>query len=85
MKFYFSKHVQEQLEKRKISKTLIEQVLETPGQTVPEVDNLTCFQSQVTIDGKRYLVRVIVNTTVHPPVVVTAYRTTKIQKYWRES
>ncbi len=36
-------------------------------------------------DGKSYLVRVIVNNTIEPAVVVTVYRTSKINKYWRES
>jgi hypothetical protein len=43
-----------------------------------------CFQSQVEIGAKRYLLRVMVNETVNPPVVVTAYRTSKITKYWRK-
>jgi hypothetical protein len=33
--------------------------------------------------GKTYLLRVMVNETVDPAVVVTAYRTSKIKKYWR--
>jgi hypothetical protein len=36
-----------------------------------------------TIDGRRYLVRVIVDVEQDPPVVVTAYRTSKIEKYWK--
>lgn len=35
MRFHFSKHVQEELGKRKISRTLIEQVLQSPEQKVP--------------------------------------------------
>jgi hypothetical protein len=38
----------------------------------------------VEIGAKRYLLRVMVNETVNPPVVVTAYRTSKITKYWRK-
>jgi len=34
--------------------------------------------------GKRYLVRVIVDDSVDPLVVVTVYRTSIISKYWRE-
>ena len=29
-----------------------------------------------------FMLRVIVDDSVAPPVVVTAYRTTKIEKYW---
>ena len=48
------------------------------------MEGITCFQSRVDIDGKQYLLRVMVNDSVNPPVVVTAYRTNKIAKYWRK-
>ena len=84
MKFHFSNHLTEEIEKRKLPKELIERVLQAPEQKTPEVDNITCFQSQVEIGGRRCLLRVIVNETVDPHVVVTEYRTTKITKYWRK-
>ncbi|MDP3091537.1 MAG: DUF4258 domain-containing protein [Nitrospira sp.] len=84
MTFHYSKHVLEELEKRKLSRSLLEDVLRAPEQKVPEVDNITCYQSRVEIGGKRYLLRAMVNDTVNPPVVVTVYRTSKISKYWRK-
>jgi hypothetical protein len=33
-------------------------------------------------DGKIYLLRVVVDEDEEPPVIVTAYRTSKIEKYW---
>ena len=33
-------------------------------------------------DGKMYLLRVVVAEEHMPPVIVTAYRTSKIEKYW---
>lgn len=53
MKFPLSKHVLEELEKRKIPQELVEQVLYTPEQKVPEVDGITCYQSRVEISGRR--------------------------------
>lgn len=85
MRYHYSKHVLEELEKRKLSRSLLEEVLRAPEQKVPEVDNITCYQSRMEIGGKRYLLRVMVNDTVSPPVVVTVYRTNKITKYWRKS
>ena len=84
MTFHFSRHVLEELEKRKISHALLEQVLQSPQQKMPEPDDITCYQSQVEIDGKRYPLRAMVNETVTPHVVRTVYRTSKISKYWRE-
>lgn len=84
MKFHFSKHVLEELQKRKIPRQLVEQVLSAPEQRVPEVDDITCYQSRVEISGKTYLLRAMVNETMNPVVVVTVYRTSKISKYWRK-
>lgn len=83
MKFQFSKHVLEELEKRKIPQQLVEQALYAPEQKIPEADDITCYQSRVEISGKTYLLRVMVNDTLNPAVVVTVYRTSKISKYWR--
>jgi len=84
MRFHFSKHVHEELERRKIPRALMDQVLQAPEQKVPEVDDITCYQPRVEIGGKLNLLRVMVNETVNPPVVVTVYRTNKISRYWRK-
>ncbi|MBW2163127.1 MAG: hypothetical protein JRF43_01390 [Deltaproteobacteria bacterium] len=44
------------------------------------------MQSRISMDGteKQYLVRVFVDVDRHPYEVVTAYKTSKIEKYWRE-
>ena len=44
---------------------------------------IVCYQSIVEIDQKPFLVRVMVNETASPPTVVTVYRTSKIERYWR--
>ena len=59
-------------------------VLATPEQQLPEAGRKIALQSRFTDDyGKLYLVRVIFATDKEPPVVITVYRTSKIQKYWR--
>ncbi len=42
------------------------------------------FPAMLTMDGKVYLLRAMVNETANPPVVVTVYRTSKIEKYWSQ-
>jgi len=39
----------------------------------------------MTINAKRYLVRVMVEQGKVPPVVVTVYRSSKIEKYWKQT
>lgn len=84
MTFQFSKHVLKELEKRRIPQQLVESVLDAPEQKVPEVDGITCYQSRVEISGKTYVLRVMVNETVNPAMVVTVYRASKVAKYWRK-
>jgi len=40
-------------------------------------------QSRVEYQGREYLVRVFIDVDRLPAEVVTAYRTSKIAKYWR--
>jgi hypothetical protein len=68
-----------------IARELVERVLQSPQQMVPEVENVTCYQSRVDMNGKEYLLRVMVNETITPAKVVTVYRTSKVTKYWRAS
>lgn len=42
------------------------------------------LQSRIELKGRIYLVRVFVDIDRVPPEVVTAYRTSKIEKYWRD-
>lgn len=69
--------------RRGISRDIVERVLAAPAQKVPEHGAIVSYQSIVEIDQKAYLVRVMVNETTTPPTVVTVYRTSKIEKYWR--
>ena len=78
-----SAHVQREMERRGLPLAVVESVLAAPAQKVPEHGNVVCYQSKVEINQKPYLVRVMVNETATPPNVVTAYRTSKIGKYWK--
>ncbi len=85
MSFKLSAHVQKEMMRRGIPLAVVESVLATPAQKVVEHDNVLCYQSKVEINQKPYLVRVMVNETATPPKVVTVYRTSKINRYWKET
>ena len=78
-----SEHVQQEMARRGIPLSVVESVLTAPAQKVPEHGDVVCYQSKVEINQKPYLVRVMVNEKATPPKVVTAYRTSKINKYWK--
>ena len=64
---------------------LVQDVMDQPEQRLAD-DSGTgrwIHQSRLRFeDGKMYLLRVVVDEDEHPPVIVTAYRTSKIEKYW---
>lgn len=85
LKFRLSRHAEEELARRNISRILLDEVLQWPEQIIAERNREKVYQSQVDFGaGKIYLVRVIVDDTVSPAIVVTVYRTSQIRKYWRE-
>lgn len=81
MKFTFTVHALEEMQRRGITREQIEPVLAEPEQKVTEYGDVICYQSTVDIGAKRYLLRVMVNET--DSKIVTVYRTSKISKYWR--
>jgi len=86
MKFEISRHAKKEMESRGVPEIIVEKILQNPEQIVKEYGNKKAYQSIIDSGwGKNYLVRVIVNDTVDPSKVVTVYKTSKIEKYWRRS
>ena len=85
VRYRFSSHALDEMERRKIAPELVETVLIKPDQIVLERGTLKAYQSKHNIGGKMFLVRVIVDDGMDPAVVVTVYRTTKIEKYWKNT
>jgi Domain of unknown function (DUF4258) len=83
MEYRFSRHAQTEMERRKISVDLVESVLDNPQQTISEKEGRKAYQSKIDVGCKVFLLRVIVADDVEPAVVITVYKTSKIDKYWR--
>jgi hypothetical protein len=82
--FVYSRHAQEEMVRRGIAQALVDDVLRSPEQVVPEQNGRVAYQSRVEMDrGQIFLLRVLVAESADPAVVVTVYRTSKIAKYWR--
>ena len=78
------RHAAEEMMRRGIPHGWLELVLGDPQQRLPQPGGTEIFQSQLKDDhGRIYLLRVVVAVDEEPPVVVTVYRTSKIEKYWR--
>jgi hypothetical protein len=80
--FRWSFHALIEAGRRRIARDVVEQVVWDPQQVVMIDDRREIRQS---IDEAGALVRVIVDIENDPVVIVTAYRTSKVAKYWRGS
>jgi len=69
----FSNHAREEMARRDIPLEVARKVLDDPDQILPEHDGLVARQGYVTMDGRRYRVRVVVAERLDATVVVTAY------------
>ena len=84
MRFKVSRHAEEEMLRRGIPRAWLELVLDNPEQCIPQAGRKKIFQSRLEDDnGRIYLLRAVVASDKDPPVVVTVYRTSKIEKYWR--
>ncbi|MCL5736215.1 MAG: DUF4258 domain-containing protein [Actinobacteria bacterium] len=85
MRWLLSPHARGKLARRGIPLPVVLEVVTQPEQIVPERDTLRAYHSRIMWDdGRAFLLRVIVDDTIQPAVVVAAYRTSKVEKYWRE-
>jgi hypothetical protein len=85
MNIRFTEHAVEECERRGIPIAIVQTVTESPQQIVPNIEGRQAYQSQIVFGDKTYLVRVIVEQADEELVVVTVYRTSKIEKYWSKS
>jgi hypothetical protein len=85
MDFRLSGHAKWEIARRGIPLLLVQAVMDHAEQRVPDESGAGRWIRQSRLrfkDGRMYLLRVVVAEDEEPPVVVTAYRTSKIEKYW---
>ena len=77
-------HAQFEMERRQITEAEIAQALSAPEQTAIVRPGQTVYQSRVELGEptQTYLLRVFIDIDRRPAEVVTAYRTSKVEKYW---
>ena len=78
--FIFSLHSLEQLAKRGITKQVALWIIENATEKITQED-VTIYQSLFNENDKNYFVRIFVNETKTPALIITGYKTSKIQKY----
>jgi hypothetical protein len=85
MDFRLSRHAEWEMTRRGIPLALVQAVMDHPEQRLVDESRTGrwIYQSRLAFeDGKMFLVRVVVDEEEEPPAIITAYRTSKIEKYW---
>jgi len=85
LNYVLTDHARLEMQRRGITETNIATVLIAPEQSEEVRLGRCVYQSRMTFDDPFivYLLRVFVDVDREPPEVVTVYRTSKVQKYWR--
>jgi hypothetical protein len=81
--YILTDHAVRELRRRGLDKQDIDGVLKNPGQQLNLRPGRVVLQSKTQDGGTEYLLRVFVDIDRNPAEVVTAYRTSKIARYWR--
>jgi len=84
LKIYFTRHAERQLQERNISKEAVRKTVFNPDQVVEQEEDILLFQSILVEEQRKYLLRVVAKIQADDYLILTAYRTSKIEKYWRE-
>ncbi len=84
-RYVLTNHALLEMTRRGITAEEIESVLANPAQRTGQRKGRCVYQSkQYSQEAKKdYLLRVFVDIDQKPAQVVTVYRTSKVQKYWR--
>ena len=85
--FSLAPHARVQMERRGLTVDVVRRVLTEPGQRHVVRRGRVVVQSRLWLGtpAREYVVRVFVDVDRRPPSVVTAYRTSKLDKYWRQA
>ncbi|MFW6222730.1 MAG: DUF4258 domain-containing protein [Bacteroidota bacterium] len=81
-KFIISNHAKSQFKRRGLREELIEEITNNPDQIIEKESCMYIYQSLINDNGNNYLVRIFVNVCKDPKVIVTGYKTSKINKYY---
>jgi len=86
VKVVFSEHAVFEIKRRGIEKVSVKEVVERPQQEIPSRNNKIILQSKYlnSQQNKEMLLRVIGRKTGGEFFIITAHKTSRIEKYWQK-
>ena len=79
-KIIFSNHARERMASRGISESEVNEAMANPDRIIDEAECKQVFQ-KISGGKNKKILRVFVNTCKEPSLIITAYKTSKIDKY----
>lgn len=85
--YIFTDHARLEILRRGLSEEMVRVIFLAPEQRLKVRPGREVLPSKISSEqpGKAFPIRVFVDIDRRPAEVLTAYRTSKIEKYWRES
>lgn len=83
--FKFTEHALFEIRRRGLNLEIIKKVVKEPQQVFEARPGRMVFQSKMEHEGREFLFRIFVDIDRKPAEIVTAYKTSKIRKYWRRT
>ena len=78
-------HAMDEMRRRGVTELMVREVLTNPGQVHDVRPGRVVAQSRFVVSESECIVRVFVDIDREPAEVVTAYISSKVRKYWRET
>ena len=82
MEIIFENHAESQIKERNLDESKIEETLLNPDQVITSKKNRKIAQKIFRTGRIKFLMRVIYVIENSDFIVISAYRTTRIEKYW---
>ena len=77
-------HAQKKINRRSINEEWIRETMNSPDQIVKGYGSRKVAQKKYRINSQKYLLRVVFEEQAEICVVITAYLTSQIDRYWEE-
>ncbi|MBI5789623.1 MAG: DUF4258 domain-containing protein [Candidatus Schekmanbacteria bacterium] len=84
-KIIFTEHALLEMRRRSIDRELVANSVINPQQTLPAKNNRLIIHNQY-VDAEQnrnMLLRIVIEKIDQSIIIITAYKTSKIEKYWR--
>lgn len=82
LEIIFESHAESQIKERNLSKLDVEEAILNPDQIIASKKNRTIAQKVFSTGRLKFMIRAIYVVEDSKFVVISAYKTTNIEKYW---